>query len=284
MSFVSMNGQLVPAEQATVSVQDRSFRYGDGVFETIEIFQYVPYQWEFHIERLSKGLGAIFLFLDVNPLATWARALIQANKVQSGILRLHVSRGSGSAGYLPKDEKPMVVMETHSQKLPLPNQVALWVSDFEKPAAKALPAGIKHASALNSVLARIEAQSKDCFDALLLNAQGYICETSSANIFWLHDGTLHTPALSCGCLEGSRRARILALSPYPMQQVTSTIKDILMAEAVVVSNAARGVVPVDCIRPYNSKWNSVALANHLNGIITKDMYSYNQARAKDWHA
>src|SRR5215469_42970 len=99
-----LNGELVPEEQATVSVMDRSFLYGDGLFETMLVHNGMPFRWSEHMERLERG--AEFLKIRVPftsaALLDFARELVRANRMPESLLRLTLSRGVGVRGYSPK--------------------------------------------------------------------------------------------------------------------------------------------------------------------------------------
>ncbi|MBV8939250.1 MAG: aminotransferase class IV, partial [Alphaproteobacteria bacterium] len=99
--LVYLNDRFVPAGEASVSVQDRGFRFGDGVFETIALRRGEPYQWAFHMQRLEAGLAALRISFNTAPLLGICTELLARNGAESGLLRIAVSRGVGSQGYLP---------------------------------------------------------------------------------------------------------------------------------------------------------------------------------------
>lgn len=267
-----LNGRFIPAGQPCIRAQDRGFRFGDGVFETIAVTRGLPYQWDFHVQRLQAGLAALSIGLEISGLFMDALELLARNEVSEGMLRIAVSRGAGSRGYLPLPEcTPLVLMET----LPLPSRpeegVTLLFSEIEKISPRALPVSCKIAAVgLNSTLARMEAERAGCFDALQLNARGEICETSSANIFWLRDGTLYTPALSCGVLSGSTRHALMRLSPWPVIEGVFMPDTLRGAQAVMLTNAGLPVVAVNRLEPADWTWQSVATAQQIENLLQKD--------------
>ncbi|HEY9510848.1 MAG TPA: aminotransferase class IV, partial [Verrucomicrobiae bacterium] len=118
---VFLNGRFVPEEQATVSIFDRSFLYGDGLFETLLVQNAKPFRWTQHLERLQCGAEFLKIKLPFssNALQDFARELISQNELRDGLLRLTLSRGVGLRGYSPKGaDSPSVVMTLHpaSQK------------------------------------------------------------------------------------------------------------------------------------------------------------------------
>ena len=181
MSIIYLNGQFLSAEQALIPVADRGFRFGDGVFETIRVYAGVAYQLEWHLERLQRGLTAIKIMCGVRRAV--CNQLIEKNNLQNGFLRIAISRGVGSQGYLPKaDIKPTIVIET----LPLgdvPESASLYLSQFRKTSPSSLPTNYKLAQGMNSTLARMEAQERGCFEALQLTPDDFVCVRLVAVIF-----------------------------------------------------------------------------------------------------
>lgn len=274
--YTYLNGRFVAAHNASIPVQDRGFRFGDGVFETIAVYQGVPYQWELHMQRLKDGLKALDIPADTRPLADIARRLLSRNKLSDAGLRIAISRGVGSQGYLPTGAaSPTILVETQSRTTPPPDPAKLWLSDIEKPSPRALPVGQKLAQGLNSTLVRMEAAQHGCLDGIQLNAAGHITETSSANLFWRVGDTLYTPALSCGLLAGTTRAAIIRLSPYRVKEGSFTLNVLQNADALVATNSTWQAMPVSEIK--QGGWcfaHSVALARELRAILQKDIAAY----------
>lgn len=268
------NNEFVEADKALLPVQDRGFRFGDGVFETIRVHQGVPYQWPFHMERLQDGLDALRITYDIAPLKSVCATLLTRNRVVDGMLRIAISRGVGSRGYLPlQPTYPTLVIETQERPKAPEGAVKLWLSTIEKISPRALPVHCKLAQGVNSTLARLEAAEHQCFDGLQLNAQGHLCETSSANVFWLKSGRLFTPALECGALNGAMRSAVLRFSPWPCTVDVFTPDALKHAEAVLITNSALGIVPVSRLEPYGWSWDSVATSQQLSGLLEADLLS-----------
>lgn len=230
MPYIIINNKILPKNKALINVGDRGFRFGDGVFETCLTVDGKIYNWEAHRNRLEEGLKAIKIELDFhltqvgvyNPDLTFASnskkemnprsglqtptcndndklkesclELIKKNKIKNGYLRIAISRGVGSVGYLPQENiQPTVVIETLPLNTKPKSPIKLCISNYQKPSIKSLPVNYKLMNGLNSTLAKLEAVEKNYFDAILLNEKNQICETSSANIFWIKDDVLYTP-------------------------------------------------------------------------------------------
>ena len=228
--IVFLNGQFVPEEQAMISVFDRSFLYGDGLFETMRVTNGKPFRWWDHMERLRKGgdfLGIKIPF-GCKTLEKFAAELIAQNKLPDALLRLTVSRGVGPRGYSPKGaDKPVLVMTLHPFSGAPSTGPARWklaTASFRLPAGEKL-AHFKTANKLAQVLARAEADAAGADEALLCNTEGFVVEGASSNLFWVEGETVCTPPLASGILAGVTRAVTLELCqqlalPFAERQIT----------------------------------------------------------------
>lgn len=286
MSFCIVNGELVKSSEAKVSVQDRGFRFGDGVFSTLPIYSGVPYQFDWHMQRLANGLRDIKIGYDLNKIYQYTRRLLKENAMASGMMRIEITRGIGSQGYLPDPTHPQagatVVIETMDMP-PLPTEaITLWQSSYHKISSKSLPTRSKLCQGLNSTLARMEASENACFDALQLNDKGQVCETSSANVFWFKGGKLYTPTLASGALEGSARAAIMRLQPYPVVEEDTSLDALKNAEALIMTNASYGAVAINRLLPGSLRWNSDAVAHSIRQALNGDIEAYVKAHRGEW--
>ena len=280
--FAYVKDRFVEAQRAQISIEERGFRFADGVFETVAVYQTVPYQWEFHMQRLADGLAALQISTDLSGLENICAELLERNEVLDGILRIYISRGAGSQGYLPfpleGGDGATLVIESLPGPAEVKDAVSLWGSGYEKISPHALPVHCKTAQGLNSTLARIEAIRHGCFEALQLGAGGHVCEASSANIFWLKDNVLHTPSLAAGCLNGSTRHAVMRLSPYRVKEGVYPLAELERADAVMLTNSAYLALPVASIAPQGWSWESAALATDFKHRILADIQAYIKAR------
>ncbi len=299
--YISINGKILPAKKALISVQDRGFRFGDGVFETCLIRDGKIYNWEAHKARLEAGLKVIKIiptfyntlnrhpdesrdpFSNTESIPTFvgmtAKTLIKKNKIKDGYLRIAVSRGVGSVGYLPvQNIQPTIVIETLPLNPKPKSPIKLCISKIQKPSLKSLPINYKLSQGLNSTLAKLEAVENKCFDALILNDKKQICETSSANIFWIKDDILYTPHQDCGILLGTIREKILQLSPIKIKLVKAKINDLLNADEVFITNISIGVLGIDEI--VNQKFKVKKYSKIFGKILAADIKNYIQLSDK----
>ena len=247
--IVLLNGQFVPEEQAVVSVFDRGFLYGDGLFETLRVFNGKPFRWAQHMERLQQGAEFLKIPLTFTPerLRDFATGLVARNSMPDSLLRLTLSRGVGVRGYSPKGaESPALVMSLHPALAPEAGNHPRWrlvTSSSRLPANEPL-ARFKTCNKLPQILARSEADLVHADEALLLNTNGDVVEASSSNLFWIQNGTIRTPPLPSGILPGVTRAVVLELCSrigLEAREASVRLKQLRHAEGVFLSLSTVGI-------------------------------------------
>lgn len=214
--IVFLNGRFVPQKQALVSAFDRSFLFGDGLFETLLVRNAKPFLLRQHLERLEQGARflRIPLPLSLTALQEHALDLLARNKLRDGSLRLTLSRGVGRRGYSPAGASdPTVVITTHPARPYDPAKPPQWRLITASPR---LPVGdvltrFKTCNKLPQILARAEAEDRGADEALLLNTEGRVVEGSRSNLFWVSGRSIGTPPLESGVLAGVTRAVVMEL-------------------------------------------------------------------------
>jgi aminodeoxychorismate lyase len=251
--LVFLNGQFVPAAQAVVSINDRGFTYGDGLFETMRVCNGRPFRMAQHLERMMRGADFLKIKCPFTPkeLQDFAGQLIGKNKTSDAILRVTLTRGPGERGYTPKpDGKPTVVMSQHPAPA-LENMIqwSLATSSFRVPATDPL-AAFKTMNKLTQVMARIEAIEKGADEALLINTNGEVAETASGNLFWVFRGRVCTVPADRGVLPGITRAVVLEIcQTLGLQTNQRVIKPggLRNAKGIFITQSAFGIVPVTAL-------------------------------------
>jgi aminodeoxychorismate lyase len=246
---VFLNGKFVPEEKAVVSVFDRAFLYGDGLFETMRVFNGKPFSWEQHLQRLQQGANFLKIKLPFSSakLRAFALKLIAGNKMPDCLLRLTLSRGIGAPGYLPKNaSKPMLVMSLRPAPKITPKtpQWKLINSSFRLPANDPL-ATFKTCNKLPQVLARAEADVAGADEALLLNTDGFVIEGASSNLFWVKRGILYTPPLAAGILPGVTRSVVHDIASklkIPIREKNIRAKELAQTSGIFLSLSSFGIV------------------------------------------
>lgn len=203
-----LNGAILDADSAAISPTDRGFTLGDGVFETMQARNGAPLRLDAHLARLRRGAGLIGLPLPRLDYAGALLATLEANGLRDAALRLTLSRGPAPRGVLPPAEPTPTVLISAG---PLPDltPVRLVLAKVTRRNEFSPLSCIKSLNYLDSILARQEAAARGADDALMLNTQGRIAETTMANVFLVLNGNLVTPPLSDGALPGIMRAEVL---------------------------------------------------------------------------
>jgi aminodeoxychorismate lyase len=245
--LIFLNGRFVPEQRAVVSVFDRGFLYGDGVFETLRVSNGKPFRWAPHIERFQRGADFLRIRLPLTPgkLLAVAGKLIAKNKMPDALLRITLSRGVGRRGYSPKGaNSPTLVMSLHPVPAAGPATWRLITSSLRLPVNDPL-ARFKTANKLTQILARAAADEAGMDDALLLNTGGRVVEGAAGNLFWVSKDIVFTPPVSAGILPGVTRAVVLEICrklKIKTRERAPRAKEVFSAQGVFLSLSSRGIV------------------------------------------
>jgi branched-chain amino acid aminotransferase len=247
-------GQIVPKEQAVVSVFDHGLLYGDGVFEGIRAYAGRVFRLKEHLDRLYRSARAICLDVPQSP-AEMEKAVLdtcRANGLTDGYIRLVVTRGSGEMGLDPR-RCPTPTTFVIADKVTLyPEEcyrdgMSIGTVSTRRNSPQALSPNIKSLNYLNNVLAKIEANQLNVREALLLNLEGYVAECTADNVFYVREGRLITPPTAAGALEGITRNTVMDLARaqgLAVEEKFFTPYDLYIAEEVFLTGTAAEVVPV----------------------------------------
>jgi aminodeoxychorismate lyase len=244
--IVFLNGQFVPEERAVVSVFDRAFRYGDGLFEAVLALNGKLFRWPQHFQRLACSAQILRFPLPCSSheMEGAAHELLRRNQMRDAVLRVQLSRGIGPRGYAPTgEEKPLIVMSLHPAPPRTPAAWKLTVCSLRAAADDPL-ANHKTCSRLLQVMAASEARARRADEALLVNTRNEITEGSTSNVFWIQHGTVCTPPLN-GLLPGITRATVLELCDgfgIPRAERAITPAALLQSDGVFLSLTTRGIV------------------------------------------
>ena len=258
---VWVNGNLVPPEQATVSVFDHGVLYGDGVFEGIRAYNGRVFKLGTHLRRLFESARSIRLTIpySIEELTKATQETVKANGISSGYIRLCVTRGPGPLGLNPFIcDTPRVFIIAGAISL-YPKEcytqgLKVITSSVMRNHPAALSPRIKSLNYLNNVMAKIEAIDAGVLEALMLNHQGNIAECTGDNVFIVrrdplngHAPTLVTPPLHAGILEGVTMNAVLDLARQagvPMARYDLTKHDLYTADEMFLTGTAAEVIPV----------------------------------------
>ena len=251
--YAYVNGRYVRREEASISIYDHGFLYGDGVYEAIRAYDGIVFKLREHLDRLYESAKSIKIELpfEKQELGRIVVEVLKKNQLKSGYVRIVVSRGAGKMGVDPRNcTKPTVVIMAEPRE-PLFGEkvkgISAIISSLRRTPSWSLDPRIKTLNYLNNVLAKIEAIEAGVEEAIMLNEQGYVAETSTENIFVVKNGTVATPHPSLGVLRGITRdvvVRIVKELGYPLEERPITVHELFNADEVMVTGTAAEVVPV----------------------------------------
>lgn len=208
MELVWVNGALVERPEAKISVFDHGLVTGDGVFETLGVYQGVPLALGRHLARLEKSANGIGLTgLDLDSILSAVINLIESNSVADGKVRITVTGGESVLGSDRVGSQLSVIIAT-GPRIPLSTPAKIQVSQWPRN-ERSILAGLKTISYAENVAALAWAQAKAADEVIFGNTIGNLCEGSGSNIFIVVDGTVYTPPLSSGALGGITRDLIV---------------------------------------------------------------------------
>ena len=252
-----VDGELVEAEDAVVSVCDRGFAYGDAAFETLRAYGGTCFEWDAHVERLSGTLELLGIDhgLDEDDLRSRIRETLAANDLADAYVRVSVTRGVQPGKLTPDpevDPTVVVVVKELSRggregSVPWDDPACVRTVETRRIPDEAIPARTKTHNYLNGILARLELRETGADEALMLDESGYLAEGATSNAFFVTDGTLRTPSLDGPVLPGITRSVVLDLAQcegIPVETGRYEPEDVRSAEEAFLTNSTWEVRPV----------------------------------------
>ena len=260
---IFLNGRFVSEAEALVSVFDRCFLYGDGIFEGVAVWDRAPFRFAEHLARLKDGLGYLRI---ANPYsdAAWADLIdetIAVNALDDGYLRIQISRGEGISS-IKWEPRLLRKAEPNVTILPIPNfkdyykgliaekmEAGLKAIFLSRPrvASAAIPSGAKHCNYLNSVLGAIEVTSNQADIGIAVDRDGFVTEGIAYNVFGAKDGRIFTAPLNRDILPGITRSVVIEIARAEGHEVSERLFDaytLSAADEVFICSTLELAVPV----------------------------------------
>jgi branched-chain amino acid aminotransferase len=274
--YVNVNGEFHEGTDARVSVMDRSFAYGDGVFEGVSILDDTVLLLDEHVDRLFKSAKRIGIDIDASKaeIADRVVATVRKNGMSDGYVRPLVSRGVGPYGISAIDEVdgPDVYVIPRPGRSPLyedPEPITARFAATRQPSPDSLDPKVKANNYMTNILAELEARGTDADTTIMLNGQGYVTEAAAANIYIVRDGVLLTPP-GTDILVGTTRNALIDLADSTDTVDVAVEKlvpyDLLTADECFVTNSLMGIIPVTRI-------NDTEVGDGTVGEKTRDLGS-----------
>ncbi|MDE0887921.1 MAG: branched-chain-amino-acid transaminase [Phycisphaerales bacterium] len=258
MSYIWLDGKLVPRAEATVSVFDHGLLYGDGCFEGIRAYGGRILKLKTHLARMFESASLIHLVpaFDLEQIEDAIRETMDANGITDGYIRLVFTRGVGTLGLHPfRCPTPGTFIIADKIQL-YPEELyrdgmAVIVAKRPRIPIDCLDPRIKSLNYLNNILAKVEAIEAGVLEAIMLNTEGTVAECTGDNIFAVKGDRIFTPATSTGILHGvTRRFVMREIAPacgLKVEEDVFKIDELLNADEVFLTGTAAEVIGVSKI-------------------------------------
>ena len=247
--LVYLNGAMTPIADAKVSVLDRGFIFGDGIYEVIPIYQRRLFRAKQHMARLFRSLASISI-PNPHSEAEWMALIdkvVAAHPADDQMVYLQITRGVAKRGHaFPADITPTVFIMTNPIPLPSMAVRAAGVACVTMEDKRWLRCEIKSISLLGNVLAAQHAVEHEATEAIQFR-DGFLTEASSSNVWIVKDGVLMGPPKDNLILEGIRYGLIQELCAahgIPMQVRRISRAEVFAADELLLTSATKEVLPV----------------------------------------
>ena len=250
-----INGELLPAEDAVVSVMDHGLLYGDGCFEGIRVYDGRIFKLRTHLERMHSSAERLHLNppYSLGELEKAVRETVAANGISNGYIRLIYTRGIGTLGLNPftcGTPQTIIIAATISlypESLYEEGMPIIVASRPRIPIA-CLDPRIKGLNYLNNILAKVEALGADVYEALMLNCDGDVSECTGDNIFFVKNNHITTPHTDAGILHGITRQFVIdEVAPalgFTVEERRVELDELKSADEIFLTGTAAEIIGV----------------------------------------
>src|SRR5438093_10640331 len=239
-----VDGLLADEGNARVSPLDHGLLTGDGVFETLRVYDGVPFAVRRHLDRLARSCAGLELPMPAADRLRAAMAdVVAANGLVEGRLRVTVTGGPSPLGSERGESQPTVIVAGSALAI-WPEATDVCIVPWPRNERGAL-AGLKTISYGENVVALHYARERGATEAVFANLAGNLCEGTGTNVFVCIDGRVLTPPLSAGCLAGVTRDLILALTDASEDDLP--LVALADADEAFLTSTTREVQPVRAV-------------------------------------
>ena len=272
---VYINGLFMRQSSAKVSIMDRGFCYGDGLFETIRVNKGKIYCLDKHIDRLFNSLPQVLIDLPMTQLELikLTKEILARNEFKNAIIRLEVTRGDTQSNIeIDYETHPNLIINIRPY-VPLPKTVykrGVRVMLFYEQASltNAVNKRLKSCNYLSNILLKEISNKKNCMEGIVVDPNFGVTEGTTSNIFIVENGQLKTPPLSPYVLSGITRQIVIDIArdnKIPIFEEQITKEELLDADEIFITSSGIEIVPVTQV-------DSISIANKKPGILTKFMH------------
>lgn len=272
--MIYLNGSFIPIEDARISVLDRGFIFGDGVYEVIPVYSHIPFRLTEHLCRLQKSLDGIQLknpYTDIE----WTKLLeqiIASNEGQDQSLYLHITRGVAPRNHsFPKEVVPTIFIMSSPLVVAPKELIVTGVSAITANDTRWLRCDIKAISLLPNVLLRQMASDSNATETLLLR-DGFLSEGSASNIFVVKNKLLVVPPKSHLMLPGITYDVVLELAdkyqiPYEIKDISEN--ELRTSDEILLTSSTKEIMSITLL-------DGKKVGSGKPGEIFAQLYQYYQ--------
>ncbi len=245
-----VNGTFSPIARAVVSVEDRGFQFGDGVYEVLRTCNGRLHAVDAHLRRLFRSLDAIELKhrFTAAGLTRVIREAVQRGGFKNSLVYLQITRGATRRmKEFPKGVPPTLVITVRELELPSPALRAHGAKIMTTADIRWMHCDVKSICLLPNVLASHKAKAAGCFEALFVAKDGSLTECASSNICIVKNGIIATPPNSANILGGITREEVIAVARkhrLPIRERRVTLKELLAADEAFLTGTTTEILPV----------------------------------------
>ncbi len=267
---------MLPHDEVFLAAENRAFRYGDGIFETLKVINGKILFLDLHFERLQTGIGRLKIQMSENFSVSFFEKEIQKVTLFSGNFRVRFTIFRADGGfYEPTNNEGKFVIEAFAisdtyypnyekgLKVAISNEIYVQNSYFS---------GIKSVNSLPYVMASIQKKELAVDDLLLKNAAGNIAEATHSNIFFIKNNKIVTPPVSEGCIDGVMRKIVLELSKelnFDIAVAPVPAADIYQYDEILLTNVIQGIRWVEYLdKKVFQKNKTSQFIDKINNIVT----------------
>jgi len=255
--IIYLNGRFIPEEEASVSVFDHGFLYGDGIFEGIKAYNGRVFALDEHVDRFFESATSLQITLPLSrdEMKEAILETLRRNQLKNAYIRPVASRGPGALGLDPRScpRATVVIIVGADTQHPEtgspsgPKGIKVITSALRRNRPDILSPKIKSTNYLNNILAKLQANAAGVQDAILLNTEGFVCELTGNNLFAVKNKRLLTPPLWHGVLDGVTRRTVLKIAAEAGIETAEeplTLHDLYTSEECFCTATRIEIVPI----------------------------------------
>jgi len=271
-----LNGRLMPLSKAMVSVDDRGYTFGDGVYEVVRIYRGAPFLLQEHLERFARSAEAIGLPLSPPPArwGRWVTQAVNASRYDEAKVYFSFTRGVAPREHVfPSAPKPtrLITVRPLAPASPASNDPHRGVSVVTMPDLRWGRCDIKSLNLLPNVLAKQEAKRRGAFEAILVRSGVGVTEGASSNLFVvLRDGTVRTPSIGPSILTGVTRQAVIAVARRAGVAVVEApvdLETVTTAAELFLTGTLTEIAPI-------TRWDDRVVGDGQPGPVTRRLMKH----------